>query len=606
MRNLIKIFLFISILLLIILVIYIDYTKYYNYKKISSSFKSDIELFSLDTLLSSYNYRGNDLRVYIDSIDGTDKVIIKGFPPTNIKLFTKDSIKFRVQHPTKELFLYSMLYNTNFFFSQLDKVSLKIPIESYNILKRNYLTFENSILEIPSFQPIAVNDHVLSERIIFTIFFQAYINENYPSEIELLNKLRKDIKQSLHFLMDDRFFMAGTNHGLMQIKALAQVRLFIKDKELTRIIDKTIDDRISTALDYFTGDDGAVYEASSSYWHFINKLYRNIYNLIKDNPNLKKKLIKRIDKIERFLNITAYNNGFVQGVGDGYSFYSNFGRSDNIVYKFSNNLGGSKWNIDSVHYGFQFISLNTPPNVHKLPEDLAFFLYIDQPIFINSGLYSYDQSVMRKSIVNEDSMHSVPYLLNEGRIKSSSLNFVNSKLNYNWKGSKIYESNKKIFREINLRKKKNFITIRDSSSSNKIIYTKFNIHPNITFSVNNDTIVFKSETGKELIKLYSESKFEIDKQLFPVGNNMTDSIISIKYSGNKNTIVLMLPSKIPNDFKLVNSNYLTKRNEIYELMLLRWQPIVPISKNDIKIVSLYYLIFTIFYFGIGLYYVKHF
>src|SRR5690606_15147508 len=102
-----------------------------------------------------------------------------------------------------------------------------------------------------------------------------------------------------------------------QIRALSQLYRFTSNVKLKNILKEIIKERINKTIDFFCGEDGAIYEASSGYWYLIYSLYNEIIYYT-DSINLMK-LRKRLTKSKEFLANVSYNDGFLQGSGDSYS-----------------------------------------------------------------------------------------------------------------------------------------------------------------------------------------------------------------------------------------------------------------------------------------------
>ena len=82
----------------------------------------------------------------------------------------------------------------------------------------------------------------------------------------------------------------------------------------------------------------------------------------------------------------------------------------NMIYHYANGLAGVKMRDGENVYGVMFVSLDNPPNIHKLPEDLSVYVYMNQPIFSNSGSYSYEKDRDRAFILSGESQNGPKFL----------------------------------------------------------------------------------------------------------------------------------------------------------------------------------------------------
>jgi len=157
-----------------------------------------------------------------------------------------------------------------------------------------------------------------------------------------------------------------------------------------------------------------------------------------------------------------------------------------VFFAFSNQLAGIKTPKDHLTQQLLFVSLDTPPAVHKHPEDLACYFMIEKPYFVNPGTYGYDTSLARQFVMSDSSQSTVipdrRACKNIGQPTKSQLDSCVADLQskeYVLKGSKCY-GEKKIYRLVEYSPQKGFLKITDSSNDIKNLCSQFNISPDVT------------------------------------------------------------------------------------------------------------------------------
>ena len=108
------------------------------------------------------------------------------------------------------------------------------------------------------------------------MLYISYLNSNESNNKKLINQLKKDLSTCLGFLLNDDFFTWQSNHGIMQIRALAQIASVTTDNEIVRLCTRKIDKRLSDILPFFVGDDGAIYESAPGYCLLIYDQFSKI------------------------------------------------------------------------------------------------------------------------------------------------------------------------------------------------------------------------------------------------------------------------------------------------------------------------------------------
>lgn len=536
-----------SILMLAIfiyMVASIDYYVYNNYYKKRSLSSKTILLEDFDNVLDKVSPENLlESRLYI--IDRIKKFAVSGFDLEVLDSSNNRILKNKALHPSQNLALFSMGFLSDYLLENYHNHNL--DKEKTEIIEDIYLLLFKEINNPFSRNPMTINDHVVSERIEFIVLFRTFLEKYYPDKRETIKALSKDFNLCLNILKDDKHFTWQTNHGIMQLRSLAHVVDIICDNNIKKEILNILNKRIGDIIPYFIGNDGAIYESASGYWSFIQDQFVGITE-IESIQHLSSvvELKNILNESSEFINTIATNDGFMQGMGDSYSFIVDSEKTHNIdkdrIFRFSNNIAGYNWSVDSTHYSLLFTSLYTPPNVHKLPEDLSVYLYINGPFFSNTGTYSYNNSKTRVQFKTDESSHSGIYLKdNSLRVcDSSRIEMENHDDSHALRGVKFY-GNDSIVRRINVEEDKRIIKIIDSATvansvSQFLIYPKCNIEVIsenkiiITNEVGN-SILFESISPIQIVsrKISPKSQLLKDIEAILIDNTFCDNTIIIKY-----------------------------------------------------------------------------
>jgi hypothetical protein len=395
--------------------------------------------------------------------------------------FGLDSIYFKIRnpdlHPSLKIPLYAISYGNSLLIGY-EKTHTKKYLKKLCDLTETTINHVNQFTLIPDV--IKYNDHVVSERIEFLILFLSFLDE-HKHEPELQNKIKKQIVKDVEWLLDDSHFTWRTNHGLMQIRALLNAASGLDNKELIQKCIEKAEERIVCVLPYFIADDGVILEAASGYWLYIYKQWEIISSFDCLSKSKKKMIIQLLQKSRKFLSDLIVGKGFIQGLGDSYNQYDldyEFNNNKSYISAYSNGLINIRYCQLDKEVQILFVSLDTPPNVHKHPEDLAVYVYVNEPYFINPGTYDYQSSISREFIKSEEAQSTVSFGTNQ--IPDSSkfiyLNLNNDSTIINVIGRKYYDK-KNITRKLTFNQVTGELKIIDSSSS--ILTTNYNIHPEI-------------------------------------------------------------------------------------------------------------------------------
>ncbi len=531
--------------LVIYIIFFIDSIRFYNLKKTFLKLKKSVELEDFGKVFNSIS-PDNALNAKLEIIGEQPYLALEGFEKVLINKKNSILINRKGLHPSLSLSLFSMGYASEFLCGHYKNGILSD--REVDILENIYLFFFKEIINPFSLNTMSVNDHAISERIQFITLFSTFIKKYYPEKKELLNALAKDFNICLGFLLDGKFFKWQTNHGIMQLRSQAQIAGVIKNDSLKKNILAVFDKRLTDIIPYYIGSDGATYEAASEYWIYIYHQFTKITE-IKAIENLRsvEYLKNELHKVKRFIQIVATNDGFLQGLGDGYSTQIIDTLKEDVIpqnryFHFSNELVGANWSVDNINFNLLYVSLHTPPNVHKLPEDLAVYLYVNQPVFSNTGAFSYDKSKERMFFLTEKSQSTVSFLnplYNEPI--ASKLNIVNFRTNekkLSVSGVKYYKGNKSITRLLDIDPPSS-IQIKDCTEPDDSLVAYYNVHPRIKIirmstkqvllqTVDSIKISFISNCNIDIIPngIISERKEEITKikRLKITGNPIEVSI----------------------------------------------------------------------------------
>ena len=585
-------------------VIYIDSIYLYNAKKIILASKENIELVSFSKIKENI-ITENSFLSKLTIINGEVNLQLTGFD--NIPIHNKSILKRGSIHPSQQLALYSMAYATDYLISKT--YVGKLTVNDVEILNKTYLFVNNEILNFMSLNNMTVNDHAISERVQFVLLYLSYLSEFEPSQQLLIEKLQKDLNICVGFLVDSEHFTWQTNHGIMQLRAIAQIADFTTDEKLKLQLLKVFEERLNLVIPFFIGADGAIYESASGYWKYIYSQFLKLtqINSVKELPciiNLK----ARLEKSAKFIDIVTTNDGFLQGLGDSYSSINNkrMLNVNNVIltnrrFCFSNQLAGYNWNVDSICLSILFVSLHTPPNVHKFPEDLAVYLYSNGPFFSNTGIYSYAVSDTRSFFDSEQSQSTVILKNNVSNLLKKSFiypQYTDGKSNYVFIGKKIYQNSDTIVRILNFSAGYSF-QINDASSLGSELISSFNLHPTVSIETINDTTLTLINQGNIRLKLVSNHKITLKKTMISERFNQTTTVNRIEIVGRDNITKFSFPDLQKRDLSSIsfvdylNADKCDERFEISQKLVEKYQTNFSVQRN-FKAVFINSLAFTFF------------
>lgn len=568
---------------ILILALYIDFSRFHileiNYYKISPSqldYNSELKGFS-----NFQNELGNEIVFHNHRAEikiKNDKKYVLDLNANNSKYF--NFLNYSSEASIK-LSFYSLSYLTNYLLNHnnLNQNDIEAINSYYNLISEKwnkFLVFDEAIY----------NDHVISNRLYFNLIWINYLNKiNSGLYSDIVEKLKTDNSVIFQLMKNHRNFTWDSNHGLIQIDALALLALNLENSNTQKYIFDLVAKRSLNMLNYLSGADGAIYEGASSYWIFIYEMFSNIEKKLPNTYLKEKNIIKqRMNKMRFFISHISTPTGRVQGFGDGYSQSLNLLNFDtlknNRIYRFSNEFCGTQVLINKNVYSIQFISLDVKPNTHKLPEDLGIYISKnDTPIFMNMGNFNYDsRNPYRKQIVSDEKVHGCPSFQNSYKLpnKSHLNNPIIQKDKILFCGYKIY-GNDTLFRMINFDYVLGKINIYDSSNSRKIIETRFLLNnklPNVTFNCNNIQEAY-----------YSDLPYHMNKcSALILKSNVNNLEIDLKESNSKKNI----------DFNIFLSNFQSQRNQNYKkLKEIYGKKLYIIRFNLLALIVLVFFVFNI-------------
>jgi hypothetical protein len=380
-------------------------------------------------------------------------------------------------HEMQRLALFSLAYGSEIL-DIYDSTKDEIYLHILSRLTLNTLHQINTFTAIPDV--MKYNDHAVSERVGFLILFYKILHERgmyQDVQIRLIDQLGKDISC---LWRNDRF-MWKSNHGLLQIRSLFDIAEIFKGSIAGNKSRDIASERLSNIIPFLVSPDGAILEGASSYWVFIFNEFEKIHSSESVPDSLKRILDENISRMRRFLKSVVSKDGTLIPVGDSHEItnLAQFaaGKEKSTMQLYSNGLASGNFTKGSSYVHLLYLSLDTPPNIHKLPEDLAIFIRFNgMTLFSGPGIYAYDNSDEQQIIRSETSQSTVTIgntsLPDSSRIIS--LEQIGDILQLI--GKKWYDEGE-IYRTVTFNLSTGALTIDDSSTS--MIFSRYTIDPEI-------------------------------------------------------------------------------------------------------------------------------
>lgn len=413
----------------------------------------------------------------------------------------------------------------------------------------DYLTGLLSTVRNPFFiDRMKYNDHVISERCEMLVMLAARVQDE-----GLSNSILRQASVDLDLLMDDRFFTWNSNHGLMQIRAMLNMSSAVTDRAYSVEISEKANERLASLLDFLTAEDGSVLEAASGYWHYIFQELVKIGAHERISELNKEKLSRRTAAIAGFLADMADYRGIIPGIGDSYDFRLDdtilqLKRQGSGIVSFSNSLCSYEENYTDGYLKVMFLSLDNPPNAHKHPADLQVLIAAPEQLFANTGIYNYDKSENRKTVLSESSQGTVRFADYHGSLLNSSVGIesiksISGRTIARFTGTKVYEKGT-VTREIEVHTNSDtLLTIRDHSEPPATLVSAFNLRPGVNYTLAGDTATLGEST---LIHFSSANTFESDEIMISDRPDRMTAITQIRFTGEDIRLVFKTTeSRIP-------------------------------------------------------------
>jgi hypothetical protein len=389
---------------------------------------------------------------------------------------------------------------------------------------------------------MAFNDHAVAERTEFLLLFLAKLM-TLGEMPELQVRLRRHIAHNAELLVDDSRFTWETNHGLMQIRALLRLAEAVPRSEVGRRSLAVAMQRIGEMLPFLVAEDGAVLEAASGYWLLIHKEWNYIAQRRILPAHIRATIEARLARTAGFLEALVNCEGFLQGLGDSYNRRMTggdlrFAGSPSRVFSYSSGLAGLEYPYRNSCAQVLFVSLDTPPNVHKMPEDLAVYVFIGAPYFVNAGAYAYDNSPARRYVLSAESQSTVEW--KDGRPAWSSRLSKPTFDGKKWvfEGEK-YSNSGRILRSVSFVPSTGLLEIVDRSD--RELSSRLNIHPEVTVhEVNERELLLQGAVNH--LRLTHDGTRTWNERWIATGGFKKTPIRQLEISGNPVTIAMQLPA----------------------------------------------------------------
>ncbi|MFE7821633.1 alginate lyase family protein [Priestia megaterium] len=342
----------------------------------------------------------------------------------------------------------------------------------------------------------AWKDHSTANRVVTMIqFWEQYKNSAiYDKDFE--NKLIEMLEKHGDFLMDDKNYSAGSNHGIFQDRSLIELALIFPDMSHSEQWYKKGMGRLITHVEGDVTKSGVHKEHSPSYHLLVLNLFKSINGFIKQFNVNEPKLKDGISKMEDYLAFIGNQSGELPMLGDSqpeslYSLNPKSITSQKLLYVVTKGKQGKKPGQEMVYAdGGTAVFKNDLNNerplyllftsafhstTHKHADDLSFILnYGKTDFFVDSGKYNYSYTDPYREYfkgtlahntltVDKKSFPVTKDQVNKSKISSSEINKTYSYVT----GSHELYKGVKVSRTLVYLKNTNSILVRDVMESNK-------------------------------------------------------------------------------------------------------------------------------------------
>lgn len=342
----------------------------------------------------------------------------------------------------------------------------------------------------------AWKDHSTANRVVTMIqFWEQYKNSAiYDKDFE--NKLIEMLEKHGDFLMDDKNYSAGSNHGIFQDRSLIELALIFPDMSHSEQWYKKGMGRLITHVEGDVTKSGVHKEHSPSYHLLVLNLFKSINGFIKQFNVNEPKLKDGISKMEDYLAFIGNQSGDLPMLGDSqpeslYSLNPKSITSQKLLYVVTKGKQGKKPGQEMVYAdGGTAVFKNDLNNerplyllftsafhstTHKHADDLSFILnYGKTDFFVDSGKYNYSYTDPYREYFKGTLAHNTVTVdkksfpvtkdqVNKSKISSSEINKTYSYVT----GSHELYKGVKVSRTLVYLKNTNSILVRDVMVSNK-------------------------------------------------------------------------------------------------------------------------------------------
>ncbi|MED4391721.1 alginate lyase family protein [Priestia aryabhattai] len=342
----------------------------------------------------------------------------------------------------------------------------------------------------------AWKDHSTANRVVTMIqFWEQYKNSAiYDKDFE--TKLIEMLEKHGDFLMDNKNYSAGSNHGIFQDRSLIELALIFPDMSHSEQWYKKGMGRLITHVEGDVTKSGVHKEHSPSYHLLVLNLFKSINGFIKQFNVNEPKLKDGISKMEDYLAFIGNQSGDLPMLGDSqpeslYSLNPKSITSQKLLYVVTKGKQGKKPGQEMVYAdGGTAVFKNDLNNerplyllftsafhstTHKHADDLSFILnYGKTDFFVDSGKYNYSYTDPYREYFKGTLAHNTVTVdkksfpvtkdqVNRSKISSSE---INKTYNYVTGSHELYKG-VKISRTLVYLKNTNSILVRDVMESNK-------------------------------------------------------------------------------------------------------------------------------------------
>ncbi|MGG0510573.1 heparinase II/III family protein [Priestia megaterium] len=361
----------------------------------------------------------------------------------------------------------------------------------------------------------AWRDHSTANRVVNMVqFLDQYKGSSiYNKSFE--NKVLKMLEKHGDFLMDDKNYSFGSNHGIFQDRSLIELALLFPNMSHSQQWYKKGMDRLLVHVEEDVTKSGVHKEHSPAYHLLVLNLFKNINGFIKQFNVKEPRLTSGISKMEDYLAYLGDPSGQLPNLGDSepYDLYSLSPKaltSDKLLYVVTKGKQGKKPDKDIVYTdGGTAVFKNdwskeTPlyllftsafhSTTHKHADDLSFLLsYGKTNFFVDSGKYNYSYTDPYREYVKSSLAHNTvtvdkkSFPITKDQVNKSKINTSEISKAYSYvTGSHELYKGVKVKRTLIYLKSTNSIIVRDVMESNRNhTYTD-------TFNIGKDVDVKKS------------------------------------------------------------------------------------------------------------------